>query len=76
METARKYAQAVYRDSTEYLQSLSDADLDRVVDLSNQGFGERSVAWILSSFLISHNHNMAGEASVLKGLQGAKGYPW
>lgn len=76
LNTAREYAQAVYRASADHLASLSDEDLDRTVDMTEQGFGQKSVAWIFSSFLISHTHNMAGEASVLKGLQGAKGYPW
>lgn len=76
LATTREYAQAVYKSTTEYVSSLSEEDLDRVVDLTEQGFGKRSVALVLSQFVITHTHNMAGEASVLKGLQGAKGYPW
>lgn len=76
LKTAREYAQAVYKAAEGYVSSLKEEDLDRTVDMTEQGFGKRSVAWVLSQFLISHNHNMAGEASVLKGLQGAKGYPW
>ena len=76
LEASREYAQAVYKAADDYLTSLTDEDLDRIIDMTDQGFGEQSVAWTISSFLISHTHNMAGEASVLKGLQGAKGYPW
>jgi hypothetical protein len=34
------------------------------------------VAWVLSALVISHMNNMIGESAVLKGIQGAKGYPW
>ena len=37
---------------------------------------ELPVAWVLSALVISHLNNMAGEISALKGVQGAKGYPW
>jgi hypothetical protein len=26
--------------------------------------------------VVSHMNNMIGESAVLKGIQGAKGYPW
>jgi hypothetical protein len=73
---AKQYAQAVYQAADDYLESLSNQDLDQEVDLTEAGFGVKSVGWILSSLLLSHTNNLAGEISVLKGLQGAKGYPW
>lgn len=76
LPTARAYAQAVYGAVDDHLASLQDADLDHIVDLSAQGFGEKPVAWILSSLIVSHTNNMTGEAAALKGFQGAKGYPW
>lgn len=76
LPTAREYAEAVYGITDSHLASLDSAGLDRTVDLTDQGFGEKSVSWIIGSLLVSHANNMAGEASVLKGLQGAKGYPW
>jgi hypothetical protein len=73
---AREYAQAVYAATNEQLDGMDPADLEKIIDLSGQGFGEQSVAWVLTALVISHLNNMVGEISVLKGLQGAKGYPW
>ena len=72
----RQYAQAVYAATNEYVALLSENDLTRVVDLSNVGMGQRSVNWILAALLVSHLNNMSGEISALKGIQGAKGYPF
>ena len=72
----RDYAAAVAVATEAYISSLSDADLDRTLDLTNLGLGRQSVGWALNALLIAHLHNMAGEISVLKGLQGAKGYPF
>ncbi len=35
-----------------------------------------SARWVLNSLVVGHLNNMAGEISVLKGLQGSKGYPF
>lgn len=72
----RTYTQAVYAEVDRLLSSLSDADLDRSVDLSSLGFKDKSVGWALTALLVSHTNNMIGELSCLKGLQGAKGYPF
>jgi len=40
------------------------------------GSSQKPVAWVLSALVISHLNNMTGEMSALKGVQGAKGYPW
>ena len=73
LQVAREYASAVYSATDKYLASLEPADLDRKLELS--GLGEKSVAFVLSSFLSSHTSNLTGEISTLKGVQGAKGYP-
>jgi hypothetical protein len=72
----REYAQAVYANTSEYLSSLTPEDLDTPVDLSALGFGQANVGWMLSALVIGHINNIAGEISCLKGLQGAKGYPF
>jgi DinB superfamily len=72
---ARAYGQAVYADTDAYLATLTDADLGRTVDLSPMGLGQQGLGWLLSIML----NNVAwhtGEISCLKGLQGAKGYPF
>lgn len=72
----RQYAQAVYAAADAYVASLTEDDLDREIDLSGFGLGQRSLGWVLVALVASHVNNMAGEASCLKGLQGAKGYPF
>lgn len=76
LPAVRQYAQAVYQNTDEYVAALEPGDLDRELDLTGQGMGVQTVGWALSAFLASHMHNMIGEISVLKGLQGVQGYPW
>jgi hypothetical protein len=71
----RQYAQAVYASTEQYLASLKPADLDRKLDLSGAGMGEQTLAWVLNRLILGHIDNMCGEVSVLKGVQGGKGYP-
>ena len=70
-----RYAQAVHSATDAYLAQLTDEDLARDVDLSNFGLGHMTVGAILNRLVLGHIDNMCGEISVLKGLQGAKGYP-
>lgn len=70
----REYAQAVYAASEAHLAALSDADLNRSIDLSALGLGERTVGQLLNTIL-ANTHWHTGEISCLKGLQGLKGYP-
>jgi hypothetical protein len=72
----RAYGQTVLADADAYLDSLTEADLDRPVDLSSAGLGTRTVSWAVNALVASHLNNMAGEISALKGVQGAKGYPF
>jgi hypothetical protein len=73
---AREYAKAVYAASEGHLKEMTEIDLDREIDLTENGFGVRNVAWVYSSLVISHLNCMSGEISCLKGMQGAKGYPF
>jgi uncharacterized damage-inducible protein DinB len=70
-----KYGQAVYAATDEYLAGLSDQDLDRPVDLASWGMGEQTLGWLLSLMMV-HIGWHTGEIACLKGLQGAKGYPF
>jgi hypothetical protein len=76
LDALRAYAKAVYASVLAYLDGLSEADLEREVDLSANGLGVRSVGWMLAALIAAHTNNMAGEISCLKGLQGAQGYPF
>jgi hypothetical protein len=73
---ARKYAQAVYAATDAYLATLTAEDLDRTVDLSVFGMGQMPMSWIISSMIVMHIDNSCGEISCLKGIQGARGYPF
>jgi len=75
LPTTRSYAQAVHAATDGYLATLNDDDLARVLDLTNFGLGKMTVGTILNRMILGHIDNMCGEISVLKGLQGAKGYP-
>jgi len=72
----REYAQAVYSSSDEYLASLTSDDVDRMLDLTGVGMGQQTLGWALSMLVVGHANNLAGEISCLKGLQGARGYPF
>lgn len=70
----REYSKAVNSATDEYVDSLTDESLDKEIDLGE--WGKKTVAHLLYSFIIGHTNSLAGELSVLKGLQGAKGYPF
>ncbi|MBI5292929.1 MAG: DinB family protein [Chloroflexi bacterium] len=70
------YAMAVHVAAMGIVTALKPQDLDAERDLSSAGLGTRSVGWIVGALLVGHLHNMAGEISALKGVQGARGYPF
>lgn len=75
LDEARPYAQAVYAAVDDYLSTLSDEDLNKKADLSAAGFGMMRIGDFLNTIAL-HNVAHAGEIAVLKGLQGAQGYPF
>jgi len=76
LDLAREYANAVYQHTDAALAELSPEDLEREIDLTANGLGVQTIGWCLSALVTGHLHNMAGEISALKGLQGSKGYPF
>jgi hypothetical protein len=72
----RKFAQAVYAATDEYLATLTDEDLEKPLDLSALGMGQVTTGYIWDRFIVGHTDNITGEIAVLKGLQGLKGYPF
>ncbi len=70
----QEYAKAVYAATDECMASLNTDELARELDLSV--LGKQTVAWFLGNIMVSHANNHCGEISCLKGLQGAKGYPF
>jgi hypothetical protein len=70
----QQYAKVVFAATDNYVNSLTDQDLEREIDLGS--WGKHTVAQMLSGFVIGHTWSLAGEISALKGIQGAKGYPF
>jgi hypothetical protein len=68
----KPYQEAVYASTQAYLDSLSDADLDR--ELEGPGGRPMTVADALTNALVGNVLAHTGEISALKGVQGAKGY--
>jgi hypothetical protein len=74
MPAMRGYAQAVYASTNTYLDTISDEDINRPLDLSGLGFGMQTIGFALQ-LLVLNVYSHTGEISALKGLQGNKGYP-
>lgn len=73
---ANEYAKAVFAETEKHVRSLSDEDLEKMVDMSSFGMGEKSVGNFIANLITGHANNIMGEVSVLKGIQGLKGYPF
>lgn len=74
MAKVKDYAKAVYAATDAYVASLTDADLEKEIDLG--AWGKKTVAELLYGFIIGHTNSLAGEISAVKGVHGAKGYPF
>jgi hypothetical protein len=70
----REYAKAVYRNTDDYLASLSPEDLDREIEVP--GFPKMTAGGWISLAALVHPSNHIGEISAMKGIQGGKGYPF
>jgi hypothetical protein len=75
LDALRAYAQAVAEQTDSWLAGLSEADLDQPLDLSGVGLGQHSWASGIALVLGNHLGTETGEIAVLKGIQGARGYP-
>jgi hypothetical protein len=72
----REYVQAVFKNTEDYVAGLTPEALDKELDLTSAGFGKMSLAAFITVTSVIHPSNHCGEISCLKGLQGAKGYPF
>lgn len=73
---AQKYAKAVYKATEDFVAGLSDKDLEKDVDMSMFGMGARPMGDFINNMILGHTWSIMGEVSVLKGIQGLKGYPF
>ncbi len=70
----KEYAKAVFDTTAQYVDSLKEEDLEKEIDLGS--WGKKPLVHMLYAFLIGHTYSLAGEISALKGVNGAKGYPF
>ncbi len=75
LQQLREYASAIYAATDEYLDTLTENQFSRRLDLSAFGFGEQPASFILINGWINNVWLHCGEISCLKGVQGQKGYP-
>jgi len=71
-----KYAKAVFTETESYIESLSDDDLEKDIDMSMFGMGTKTQGSMIHMMILGHIWSIMGEISVLKGIQGLKGYPF
>jgi hypothetical protein len=76
MKQFQEYAKAVFADTEKYILSLSDTDLEKEVDMSAFGMGNKKVYDFIANIISGHVYGIMGEVAVLKGIQGLKGYPF
>jgi hypothetical protein len=76
LDQLRQYARAVAAETDAWLASLSEADLDRPMDLSAVGLGQHTLGSAIGLLIANHLGTETGEIAVLKGIQGARGYPF
>ena len=68
-----KYTENVFRATHACLDSLKEADLDRVEEF--QFLGKRSYGQVIGGVILNHGCEHLGEIWYVKGLQGLKGCP-
>jgi hypothetical protein len=76
MPQLAEYITAVFKNTEDYVGSLKPEDLDKELDLSSAGMGKMSLGAFITMTSVIHPSNHTGEISCMKGLQGAKGYPF
>lgn len=73
MAELQEYGKAVRAASDTFLDSLSDADLDKPIDF----FGRNeTMGWVIADTVLVHVAFHSGEIASLKGVMGQKGLPW
>jgi hypothetical protein len=74
LSALKEYDKAVRAATDEFLAGASDADLERKIAFGQMG--EQPVSTVLGLIALVHPSNHIGEISALKGVYGAKGYPF
>lgn len=69
----QEYAQQVQKSIVEYVDTLTDAELDREVE--TQFFGKKPVGYLVQ-LAAMHAVGHGGDIAAVKGMQGIKGLPF
>lgn len=69
-----KYMKAVFSATEYYVSTLKQKELEREINLGS--WGKKPLVSLLTGFVIAHTNNLTGEISAIKGVNGAKGYPF
>jgi hypothetical protein len=72
----KKYQEAVFSASEQYVASIEDKDLEKEIDMNAFGMGGKKLSSVLAGMVNGHVTSIMGEIAVLKGIQGLKGYPF
>lgn len=72
----KPYTEAVFAATNAFLDGMTDADLERDIDLSAMGMGTQKLGDVLTMMPLGNTFAHTGEISALKGIQGAQGYPF
>jgi uncharacterized damage-inducible protein DinB len=72
-DLVKQYTAEVRAETLAYIDGLSEADLDREVQLYGN---TRNVAYVLSNYAFFHILQHQGEMAALKGVMGKKGMPY
>ena len=70
----KEFAQTVYAATDAYLNSITDADLDK--EIPWHGGQTHTAGWVLADVIHAHLSTHAGEIAALKGVMGKQGLPW
>jgi hypothetical protein len=76
LSALRAYARAVASETDTWLAGLSDPELDRPMDLTGAGLGQHTWGSAIALLVANHLGTETGEIAALKGIQGARGYPF
>jgi hypothetical protein len=68
-----RYTEKVFKASEAYLETLQEAELDRVEEF--RFLGKRSFGSVIGGVILSHSSEHLGEIWYAKGLMGLKGCP-
>jgi hypothetical protein len=72
-----EYGQAVFANTESFISGIKDSDLERELELKPLGFpSNMGMGAFLTQMLLGNTYAHTGEISFIKGMLGAKGFPF